>query len=326
MTRDSRLTKRLLGVTLSLLVGTSAAWFGPWSSARPQPQPPGHVIDLHVLERARTWEAGLRGSVPRGDRRAGRPHPNSWRGRHVERSQSLAAYRRTATARRARKRTTIYLVRMGTLSPEHEAALEHVAGFCLAYFGRPGRLLDRPDLQTLDTALARPSGDSRQLSSRTLLERLAAVDPPEDALAILGFTAEDLFPEPGWSFVFGHAARDRRAAVISFHRMGDPRVEPTNVLSRALKTSAHELGHVLGMLHCTEFECNQAGVRTREDRDRRPPHLCPTCRDKIQFALEYGGIERDVALLTFYVTHELRREAVFVYRRLMRGRELVVTD
>jgi archaemetzincin len=77
-------------------------------------------------------------------------------------------------------------------------------------------------------------------------------------LQILGITAADLYI-PIFTFVFGEAQLDGRAALISTFRPGggaDGFQPPRPVfLGRLLKLSLHELGHAFGLGHCHQPGC-----------------------------------------------------------------------
>ena len=70
-------------------------------------------------------------------------------------------------------------------------------------------------------------------------------------------------------------------------------------LGRICKTASHELGHCLGIDHCTYYACvMQATSKILEDY-RQPPYLCPIDLKKVLTATEAGEEDRYKALLTF---------------------------
>ena len=85
---------------------------------------------------------------------------------------------------------------------------------------------------------------------------------PIDAVAVLGLTAEDLWPGDDWNFVFGQASLSERVGVWSLHRNGnvDGSVDEQRLfLRRTLKTAVHETGHMLSIPHCIAFQCGMNG-------------------------------------------------------------------
>lgn len=110
---------------------------------------------------------------------------------------------------------------------------------------------------------------------------------------ILIFTDGDLFPRDGWSFVFGMTEVKSRVCLISTARHdpdfpNDQDVLKVNddwkiqiMLYRALKTSTHELCHVLYITHCHYYECLMNGSNLLTEADLKPFILCAVCLRKL---------------------------------------------
>ena len=113
-----------------------------------------------------------------------------------------------------------------------------------------------------------------------MLRRIAQL--PEAAhTPILGITDVDLFV-PDAPFVFGEADRDSQAAVVSIARLshgeGGKSVEPARLHRRVLVEAVHEIGHLLGLSHCTDARCALFLSHKPSDADRKGPGLCASCR------------------------------------------------
>lgn len=118
---------------------------------------------------------------------------------------------------------------------------------------------------------------------------------------LLIFTDGDLFPRDGWSFVFGMTDVKQRICLISIARH-DPDF-PLNrdietysnlerlqiMLYRALKTSTHELCHVLYQTHCHYYECLMNGSNLLAEADLKPFILCPICLRKLMAYLYHAN-------------------------------------
>jgi archaemetzincin len=118
-----------------------------------------------------------------------------------------------------------------------------------------------------------------QYHSTQLLEYILADD--SNAFRILGITAEDLYI-PIFTFVFGEAQLDGKAAVISMFRPrgdADGSTPPKSLfLRRLLKLSLHELGHTFGIGHCRQEGCVMGFSSNLETLDRRNIAFCDYCQ------------------------------------------------
>ncbi len=95
--------------------------------------------------------------------------------------------------------------------------------------------------------------------------------------SVLGITDKDLYV-PGLNFVFGQAELRGRVGVVSLARLrgkDDQREEIS--LTRILKESVHELGHILGLRHCPNTLCVMSFSNSLYDVDRKREILCGRC-------------------------------------------------
>jgi archaemetzincin len=121
-----------------------------------------------------------------------------------------------------------------------------------------------------------------QHNSTEILKRLRQGLRPE-TWRVLGVTGQDLFI-PILTFVFGEAQfgpGPAAAAVASFHRLrqefyGLP-PDPALLQDRLLKEALHELGHTLGLRHCTDYRCVMSSSHAVENIDLKLAEFCPDC-------------------------------------------------
>jgi len=101
---------------------------------------------------------------------------------------------------------------------------------------------------------------------------------------LLFVTSRDLYIG-GCDFVFGLARPRAGVAVVSTARLGNDyygRVpDDTDLIDRTAKEGAHELGHLLGLGHCSNPECVMFRPQTLDELDRKKKMLCPVCREAL---------------------------------------------
>jgi archaemetzincin len=128
----------------------------------------------------------------------------------------------------------------------------------------------------------RPEGayDARrkQWSSTRILAWLVQTVPEG---RVLGLTDLDLFI-PILTFVFGEAQVGGRAAVVSTARLGEPGFPDERVvLERLAKESVHEVGHMMGLLHCGTPGCVMGRSASVRDVDQKRSELCRACHEHV---------------------------------------------
>lgn len=118
-----------------------------------------------------------------------------------------------------------------------------------------------------------------QYYSTALLQSMQSLASDRQT-AWLGITGLDLFI-PILTYLFGEAQLGGRCAVVSFYRLREEfyGLPPNPVLlrQRLVKESAHELGHVLGLRHCLDWQCVMASTHDVERLDLKGEEYCPSC-------------------------------------------------
>ena len=97
-------------------------------------------------------------------------------------------------------------------------------------------------------------------------------------------TSVDLYI-PIFTFVFGLAKLNGNAAIVSAHRLGNQFYglppDETILKERLIKEVIHELGHLLNLRHCSNYQCVMASSNTADDLDIKTNRYCSSCLQKI---------------------------------------------
>ena len=195
------------------------------------------------------------------------------------------------------------------------------AEYISVYFNLPAEILNDLSTSVIPKQARRthPTWGVKQILSIYVLNELLIPRRSANALALLGLTAIDLWPGHGWNFVFGQASLYERVGVWSLYRNGNPE-DSDNIfrlcLIRTIKTAVHEIGHILTMQHCIEYECIMNGSNHREESDRRPIYLCPACLKKLCWNIEIDPLQRYMKLEAFCRKHGLLQEASFFHKSI----------
>lgn len=251
------------------------------------------------------------------------PGPQDWLSSHPERGQSFAQYVASKPNMPDAQRRTLAIVPLGELPEEMAAAQEILRDYLATFYALPTRLLPAVSIEQAQIRTRKnPYTGRPQLFTPDILRFLRG-QLPDDAFALSGFTAVDLYPHEEWNFVFGQASLRDRVGVFSFARYdpafhGDaPGPDDDRLrLRRSLKVLSHEVGHMFGLRHCVYFLCLMSGSNNLEEADRRPMHACPVCLRKLQHAVGFDVVARYEALQRIYRATGLSYEAAWVAARL----------
>ena len=123
----------------------------------------------------------------------------------------------------------------------------------------------------------------RQYLSEPFLRKLGECTP-SGAERVLGISGVDLYT-PGLNFIFGQADGLGRVCLISTARLRQEFYGLKAVLElfreRVIKEAVHELGHTVGLGHCSNPKCVMFFSNTLRDTDRKSSTFCDRCRKKL---------------------------------------------
>ena len=230
------------------------------------------------------------------------PHPGDWLAEHKEAGQTYRQFRATVQARAIDSYTTLRIVPIGPLSEGQQGVLSVVTDIMQPFFGLPLEMDPPVELDSIPDDAQRlvfeQFGHKQLLTTYLLNTALMSRRRPGDA-AVLGITGYDLWPGPGWNFVFGQASLRERVGVWSMARSGNTDEGPEMLklcAIRTVRTAMHETGHMFGIRHCIAYECGMNGSNHSEERDRQPLEFCPECQAKLWWTLGLDPLARSRAL------------------------------
>ncbi|MEO8016230.1 MAG: archaemetzincin [Pseudomonadota bacterium] len=244
-------------------------------------------------------------------KRKSAPLPGDWLAEHKEPGQSYRQFRALVPKRAIDTYSTLRLVPIGPLSDGQSQVLGVVRDFLQAFFGL-SLVMDPPvSLDEIPAEAQRMEElpTLRQLLTTHLLSTLLVRRRQARDAAVLGITAVDLWPGPGWNFVFGQASLRERVGVWSMARNGDADAGPESLTTctiRTVMTATHETGHMFGIRHCIAYECGMNGSNSNHERDRQPFEFCPECQAKLWWTCRLDPLARSRALEAVAGGHGLK--------------------
>jgi len=246
----------------------------------------------------------------------GKPQSGDWLESHEESGQTFDQYLKSDPNRPGKTLTTIYIQPLGEFDQTQQRLIEQTADLLARFYGVPVKTLGKIGMDVIPANARRvhPTWGDKQILTTYVLYDLLKPRRPNDAVAVLALTTSDLWAGEGWNFVFGQADLRERVGVWSLYRNGDPHESDASYrrcLLRTLKTATHETGHMLGIQHCTAYECGMCGSNNRPESDRRPLAFCAECEPKVWWACGADPVKRYESLVEFADKHKLVDEARF---------------
>jgi archaemetzincin len=121
-----------------------------------------------------------------------------------------------------------------------------------------------------------------QYDAGKILHALAAI--PEGSQFRLAVVPVDIYT-PILTFVFGESQLGGKAAVISLFRTQSNDRE--KYYNRAAKIAIHEIGHLLGIVHCRTPDCLMGFSSNLEKLDSLPLRFCQACEFEARRCLRH---------------------------------------
>lgn len=215
-----------------------------------------------------------------------KPQPGDWLAEHKENGQTFEQFVKRYPEPTPSSLSTLYIQPIGDFGPTQQKLVDTTARCLGLFYGRPVKTVPTISLTQIPQDARRVAEDTQQTQILTsyVLDMILKPKRPQDALAVLALSAEDLWPGKGWNFVFGQASLSERVGVWSIQRFGDPDESGEAYqlcLERTLGTALHETGHMLGIPHCIAHKCGMNGSNSLPESDRGTLYFCAECQPKV---------------------------------------------
>ena len=271
-------------------------------------------------EKSRLADDEIIRELKQNDGQLKRPEKGDWLYHHKEPGQTFAQYKADRPVRPNEQQRKIYLLPLGKFTRPQEDLVRYTADYLQIFFGLETIVLKAvPDNIIHPSARRDRENGSEQLLAPYILDSILKKSIPADAITVMAVTEKDLYPKPSWGYVFGLASLKERVGVSSIYRYSKQPIDSSNYalpLGRLIKTSSHEIGHMFSVKHCTRAICVMNGSNSLGESDTRPNRLCTECLSKLHWNLGFDVRKRLVALDSFFLRHQLKRDYQITHRDL----------
>lgn len=237
------------------------------------------------------------------------PKPGEWLAEHEEKGQTFEAYTTSKPLQVSLIHQYIYILPIGNFSTKEDFILDKTVRYLELFYGVSVRKMTPLQEKIIPKNRRRNNENGEeQLDASYILDSIILPKKPKDALVVMGLTSKDLYPSPSWNFVFGLATYSKGVGITSFARYDPNNADYRVCLRRTIRTSAHEIGHMFQMKHCTHAKCVMNGVNSLSEDDTKPNTLCSVCLQKLHWNFDYEVKTRFKNLLSFYKEHDLQTD------------------
>ena len=271
------------------------------------------ILVAFLLIQCKEEQSSYTARISKNDIALAEPQPGEWLYEHEENGQTFTQYKRVKPVKPSPQRKIIYLQPIGKFNSLQNLQIELIQEYLEIFFQLDTKIL--PTVSDDDI----PNSDRRmrvegweQIHAPYILDNILKNNIPESAIVVMGICEKDLYPKPEWNFVFGLAYLKQRVGVSSLYRMQDEKLCADNFslsLTRILKISSHEIGHMFTIKHCTYAQCVMNGANYMGETDYSPMRVCSVCQQKLQHSIGYDEEKRLNELIAFLKKNNLSESA-----------------
>ncbi|MDA6069625.1 Zn-dependent protease [Flavobacterium sp. AC] len=248
------------------------------------------------------------GQIKSNDVKLAEPVYGDWLYSRKEKGQTFEQYFRSKHIIPAEDSNIIYILPIGNFNTLQKKQIKLANEYLEIYFQLKTKTLDPISNDVVPNSARRMMDGHEQLLAGYLLTDVLKEQKPSKRIALMGLSELDLYPKPEWNYVFGLASYHDKIGVSSIYRLQDGELTSENFdlcLSRLLKISSHEIGHMFGLHHCITANCVMNGTNSMYETDKNTIRLCSVCQQKLNSCIQYDNKKRLEDLEKYFIRNNL---------------------
>lgn len=250
--------------------------------------------------------------IEKNDVELAKPVEGEWLYSHKEKGQSYEQFINSKHVVPTSESNIIYIRPIGNFNSLQNKQIELLREYLEIYFQLKTKTLETVSNDVIPESAQRIGHENNpQFLAGYILDNVLKKDKPLKRIALMGLTEVDLYPKPEWNFVFGLASYRDKVGVSSIYRLQDGKLTTENFnlcLSRLLKISSHEIGHMFGLHHCIHADCVMNGTNNMSETDESSIRLCSVCQRKLNSGIKYDNKKRLLELEEYFKSNNLTEE------------------
>ena len=247
--------------------------------------------------------------IEKNDTQLAKPVEGDWLYSHKEKGQSFDQFINSKHIVPTGESNIIYIRPIGNFNSLQNKQIELLRQYLEIFFQLKTKTLETVSNDVIPESARRIGYENnQQFLAGYILDNVLKKDKPLNRIALMGLTEVDLYPKPEWNFVFGLASYRDKVGVSSIYRLQDGKLTSENFnlcLSRLLKISSHEIGHMFGLHHCITADCVMNGSNSMSETDKSSIRLCSVCQRKLNSGIKYDNKKRLTELEKYFEKNNL---------------------